>query len=67
MAASAYTFPYKYKYIKEGKILDPFVSIPIKTKFGWQSLWFLLDKCNILFNSSNKQIEFSIVLNKNSR
>lgn len=43
MGVSTFTFPYRYKYILEGKIIDPLISLPVKTSIGWQNAWFLLD------------------------
>ena len=43
MAGHIFTFPYNYKNIKEGKILNPILTIPIKTKIGWLDTLFLLD------------------------
>ncbi len=43
MGGSIFTFPYNYKYLVEGKILNPRLYLPLKTKFGWQNTWFLLD------------------------
>lgn len=43
MAKSVLTFPYQYKQIDYGKIINPLTYIPIKASWGWQPLWFLLD------------------------
>lgn len=43
MVKLLYTFPYQYKKINEGQVVDPFIFLPIKTRYGWQNLWFLLD------------------------
>ena len=43
MATTTFIFPYKFKTIQEGKIVDPLIFLPLKTKFGWQNTWFLLD------------------------
>lgn len=43
MAKSTFIAPYKYKTITEGKILDPLVVLPLKTKLGWYPTVFLLD------------------------
>lgn len=43
MAKPTFTFPYKYKTITEGKILDPLIVLPMKTKLGWYPTMFLLD------------------------
>lgn len=40
---STFTFPYRYKKIEFGKVLNPFVSINVKSSLGWQPLWFLVD------------------------
>lgn len=37
------TFPYQYKQIDYGKIINPLVFININASWGWQPLWFLLD------------------------
>lgn len=39
----ALTFPYQYKRIDFGKLFNPLVLFPVKTAFGWQNLWFLVD------------------------
>jgi len=36
-------FPYQYKRVDYGQILDPQVLIPILTTKGWSASWFLLD------------------------
>lgn len=36
-------FPYQYKNIEFGQIVDPIISLPILTKVGWESLDFLID------------------------
>ncbi len=43
MVEHIFTFPYNYKNIEEGKILNPLLTIPIKTKSGWLDTLFLLD------------------------
>ena len=43
MAKSALTFPYQYKQIDYGKIINPLTYISVKASWGWQPLWFLLD------------------------
>ena len=43
MAKSALTFPYQYKQIDYGRIINPLTCIKVKASWGWQPLWFLLD------------------------
>lgn len=43
MVKSALTFPYQYKQIDYGKIINPLTYIPVRASWGWQPLWFLLD------------------------
>lgn len=43
MAKSVFTFPYQYKQIDYGRIINPLTYIPVKASWGWQPLWFLLD------------------------
>lgn len=43
MDKSALTYPYQYKNIDFGKVFNPFIYIPVKTSWGWQNLWFLVD------------------------
>lgn len=43
MDKSALIFPYQYKHIDYGKIINPLAYIPVKASWGWQPLWFLLD------------------------
>lgn len=43
MDKSVHTFPYRYKRIEQGILFNPLVSIPVKTRLGWQPLWFLVD------------------------
>lgn len=37
------TFPYQYKRIDFGHIFNPLVLLPVKTTWGWQNVWFLVD------------------------
>lgn len=43
MAKPIFTYPYRYKNIAEGKIFNPILTLPIKTKEGWLNTLFLLD------------------------
>ena len=43
MDKSVLTFPYQYKGIEFGKVFNPYIPIPIKARWGWQNLWFLVD------------------------
>ena len=43
MDKPTFTFPYKYKTIDEGRILNPRILLPLKTSTGWIDIWFLLD------------------------
>lgn len=43
MAKPMSTFPYQYKQIEYGRIVNPLARISVKTSWGWQPLWFLLD------------------------
>jgi hypothetical protein len=37
------TFPYQYKKIDFGRLLNPLILLPVKASWGWQYLWFLVD------------------------
>ncbi len=37
------TFPYLYKKINFGRIFNPLILLPVKSIWGWQNLWFLVD------------------------
>mgnify|MGYP001603576057 CR=1 FL=1 len=43
MAKLMYTFPYQRKKTEFGIVYDPLISLSVKTKSGYQPLWFLLD------------------------
>lgn len=43
MDKSVLTFPYQYKQIEAGRLVNPLISISIKSSWGWQPLWFLVD------------------------
>lgn len=43
MVKSVLTFPYQYKQIDYGKIINPLTYIAVQASWGWQPLWFLLD------------------------
>ena len=43
MAGHIFTYPYKYKTIEEGKIVNPRILLPLKTSNGWLDIWFILD------------------------
>lgn len=36
-------FPYRYKRIKFGQIVNPLISLPILTNAGWEKIHFLVD------------------------
>ena len=36
-------FPYQYKHIEYGKIINPLILLPVKSEWGWQNLWFIVD------------------------
>lgn len=43
MDKSIYTFPYQRKRSEFGNVFDPLITLPVKTVYGFQSLWFLVD------------------------
>lgn len=43
MDRSALTLPYQYKHIEFGKVFNPYIPVPVKARWGWQNLWFLVD------------------------
>ena len=43
MVKPTFTFPYQFKFITDGKILNPLLYLPLKIKDGWRNTWFLLD------------------------
>ncbi len=43
MDGPTFTFPYKYKTIEEGRIVNPRILLPLKTSTGWIDIWLLLD------------------------
>lgn len=43
MDKSIYTFPYQRKRSEFGNVFDPLITLAIKTVYGLQSLWFLVD------------------------
>lgn len=40
---STLTFPYRYKRIPLGRVVDPLVPLQIKASYGWQTVWILVD------------------------
>lgn len=40
---STLIFPYRYKRIPLGKVVDPLIQIQIKAIYGWQQVWILVD------------------------
>ena len=36
-------FPYRYKFVDFGKIVDPLVDLEVETSRGWQEVRFLID------------------------
>lgn len=38
-----YTFPYQQKRSEFGNTFDPLITLSVKTLYGFQSLWFLVD------------------------
>ncbi|OGK11800.1 hypothetical protein A2954_05085 [Candidatus Roizmanbacteria bacterium RIFCSPLOWO2_01_FULL_37_12] len=43
MVKPTFTFPYQFKFITDGKILNPLLYLPLKIELGWRNSWFLLD------------------------
>lgn len=70
MDKSALTFPYQYKQIEFGKVFNPYIPIPVKARWGWQNLWFLVDSgadTTMLTLSLANQLGLNINKNKKSR
>ena len=42
-SASTMAFPYQYKEINAGRLVNPLIQISVQAHYGWQPLWFLVD------------------------
>lgn len=70
MVKSVLTFPYQYKQIEFGKVFNPYIPIPVKARWGWQNLWFLVDSgadTTMLTLSLAYQLGLNINRNKRSQ
>ena len=70
MDKSVLTFPYQYKQIEFGKVFNPYIPIPVKARWGWQNLWFLVDSgadTTMLTLSLANQLGLNINKNKRSQ
>jgi len=64
------TFPYQYKQIEFGKVFNPYIPVPVKARWGWQNLWFLVDSgadTTMLTLSLANQLGLNIDKNKKSK
>jgi len=64
------TFPYQYKKIEYGKVFNPYISIPVNARWGWQNLWFLVDSgadTTMLTLSLANQLGLEINKNKKTK
>jgi|SRR3989338_1999759 len=70
MDRSALTLPYQYKHIEFGKVFNPYIPVPIKARWGWQNLWFLVDSgadTTMLTLSLANQLGLEINKNKKTK
>ncbi len=43
MDKSALIYPYLYKHIELGRLVNPIISLSVRAKWVWQNLWLLVD------------------------
>lgn len=68
MVKSALTFPYLYKRIEFGKVFNPLISLPVKSRWGWQPLWFLVDSgADTTMLTLSLATNLGLVVNRNEK